>query len=546
MKLRILSLALCLVMLICAFASCSKKEDEDSDDVVKEVSSRTAVTLSMYVITEDSTTAEAAEAVEKEINSILKSKYTTKLEITYLTADEYYGKVEAQLEEMKKHADPSQNIPDAAESGTDTADTAPETEEELILNEHGVAEIKYPDLTPGQVDIIMIDDYAKYTEYVEKGLLSPLDSALSGASKKLGDYIFPTILDAAKIDGAVYAIPNNHPIGGETTYMTVDRELAKEFGLDTETVTSIADLSDFLAFAAEKGVTPIRNTGYEAQNVLYMGADADTRAFTSGFSLVGQFGKNSHITAPESLFANAGYTAQLLALAKNKFAGYYGTGANEKYAVEIKKGDLASMCADGENYDIVALYSEGQTKEQLCGTMLGVSKFSHKDNFVRIMEVITYINTNEVFRNLFQYGIEGTHYMLDEYTDEMITLSEDYNMDLAKTGNMLIAYPDKGMPANIWEMAKKQNLVTTPCTDSQFGDFKIPEDAEGETAVDFESAKALAKASSDVRKKLDSCTTYEEYEAFVKTVAETYKDVVDSFISGENTPCALYVAGLAK
>ncbi len=540
MKLRILSLILCLAMLVCVFASCGE-DDEDTDDVVSEVSSREAVTLSMYVITEDSTTAEAADAVEKEINSMIKSKYTTKVEITYLTAEEYYAAVEAQLVKMKNNA--QSEATDTADS--DASETAPETEE-LVINEYGVAELRYPSLTTGQIDIVMIDDYAKYIEYVENGWLASLDSIVSNTSKKLGDYIYPTILNAAKVNGKLYAIPNNHPIAGETTYITINRALAEEFGLDTDLVTSVADLADFLAFAKTKeGVTPIRNTSIDSKNTLYMGADAASRTLTTGFSLVGQYGKNTQITAPESLFANANYKNELLALAKFDYEGYYGNGADESYAIEIKTGDLASMCADGENNDIVALYAEGQSTEELCGAMFAVSAFTDSTGLTRAMEVITYLNTNEDFRNLLQYGIEGTNYQLDEYTDEVIRLDDSYSMDLAKTGNMFIAYPDADMPQNIWEMAKKQNLVAAAYAVGQFGGFTIPADTEGETAVDFESAKALAAASAEVKAKLAACATYEEYKAVVDSVADTYSAVINSFITGENTPCALYVDSLS-
>ena len=542
MKLRILSIVLCIAMLVCAFASCSKKEEED-DGVISETSARAAVTLSMYVITEDGTTDEAAEAVEKAINSMTKSKYTTKLEITYLTADEYYAAVESQFETMKKNADPAAADTEAVESGDETAQ-AP-VEEELVIGENGVAELRYPTLTPGQIDIVVIDDYAKYTEYVEKGYLASLDSAVKGLSKKLTDYIYPATLEAAKVDGVLYGIPNNHPIAAEATYITVNRELAEEFGLDCDLVKSVSDLADFLAFAATKeGVTPIRNTEIALNDVLYMGADAATRTLTSDFSLVGQYGKNSTVTAPESLFANQAYKNELLALAKFDFGGYYGTGTDEKYAIEVKTGDLAAMCADGADNEIVVLSAKMLAKEEICDTVIGVSAFTDKKVFDRTMEVITYLNTNEDFRNLFQYGIEGTNYVLDEYTDEMIKLTNDYNMDLAKTGNMFIAYPDAGMPLNIWEMTKKQNLASVAQVDSAFGGFVIPADVEGETPVDFDSAKELAKASSAVKAQLDACKTYEEYEAIVNSVAQTYGEVINGFITGEKTPCALYIASL--
>ena len=199
------------------------------------------------------------------------------------------------------------------------------------------------------------------------------------------------------------------------------------------------------------------------------------------------------------------------------------------------------MCADGEVNEIIVLSAKAKPADQIVSSMFAVSAFSDANTFNRAMEVVTYLNTNEEFRNLIQYGIEGTNYALDEVTDEVIKLTSDYNMDLAKTGNMFIAYPDADMPANIWEMAKKQNLATVPYAEDIFGGFTVPADVEGETPVDFESAKALAKASAEVKAKLDACKTYEEYEAVVVSVAETYADVITSFITGENTPCALYV-----
>ena len=112
-------------------------------------------------------------------------------------------------------------------------------EEEMVLGEHGVPEIKYPDAAEGQVDIFYIGDmtiggktvsgYDKYTEYVENGWLVALDDELANASKKLTSYISTSLLEGVKMDGSVYAIPNNRPIG-QYTYMMVDKALLRETG----------------------------------------------------------------------------------------------------------------------------------------------------------------------------------------------------------------------------------------------------------------------------------------------------------------------------
>ena len=52
--------------------------------------------------------------------------------------------------------------------------------------------------------------YENYINYIEEGLIQQLDTELSGTSKKLKTYIYPTFLTLANQKGT-YAIPNNHP-----------------------------------------------------------------------------------------------------------------------------------------------------------------------------------------------------------------------------------------------------------------------------------------------------------------------------------------------
>ncbi|MBQ8207587.1 MAG: hypothetical protein IJZ89_02515, partial [Clostridia bacterium] len=126
---RIISLMLCLLMLVPMLASCS------SDDEVQtiETTTRTAVTLGMYVITEDETTPLAADAVENAIRTLVKSKYTTNLEIEFITEAEYYSTVEARLAKMELGAEEEEETAEA--TGTDTAeDTEAVTTEATIGN----------------------------------------------------------------------------------------------------------------------------------------------------------------------------------------------------------------------------------------------------------------------------------------------------------------------------------------------------------------------------------------------------------------------------
>lgn len=548
---RIISLMLCLLMLVPMLASCSDKEEEDDLQII-ETAVRSAVTLGVYVITEDGTTDEAAQAVENAINTIVKSKYTTKLEIFYLTEEEYYDTIEARLETMSKGGvEPEEEVSDTVAEGEET--DAPETENETFVNEFGVTEIKYPDLAASQIDLLMIADYDKYVEYVNNGWLYNLDESIKNASKKLSDYIYPTILASAKVKGGTYAIPNNRPIG-ECTYMIIDKALAKEYGLDIDKVDSISDLDSFCAWVKENknGVTPFAGY-YEDIDVAYMNVNKAAGAFVDEFSLVGTYGSDT-VTAAESLFANEAYKRDVLALAKMNFEGYFGSENATNFAVAIKTGDAFDMAEYSKDYEIVAIDGVSEPTEELCSSMFAVSKFTKE--FKRVMEVVTLLNTSDEIRNLLQYGIENVNYELDETTGELKRMNNDYMMDLYKTGNVYMAYPEEGMPVDIWELSKKQNIVTGTYTVDAFDGFEIPADrkevVDTETGkvteeafkVDYTSSTELAKASEELLRTLTKARTYEEFEAAVNGAAEKYAAVISAFLdtTNQNTPYSLYMA----
>ncbi len=552
-------LMLCLLMLVPMLASCSK--DEELQTI--ETATRVAVTLGMYVITGEETTEAASDAVEVAIRSLVRSKYTTNLEIEFITEAEYYSIVEERLAKMALSGVETEPIeeetvaPETNDAGeiitaANDGETEAVTTAATVVNEYGVTELRYPELGENQIDLFMIADYDKYLEYINNGWLHNLDDTIKNASKKLKDYVYPTILDSAKVGNSYYGIVNNMPIGGDCTYMIINKELAAEYGLDVSRIDSVDDLKFFLAWVAEnkEGVVPFAGR-YDKVNATYMNMSG--REFTTDFSLVGAYGSETLADA-ENLFANANYKKELLALAEMNYAGYFGKFDTDNFAVSLRTGDINAMVSDAENYDIVALESSSKPANELAANMFAVSAFT-KD-FDRVMEVITLLNTSEELRNLLQYGIENVNYEIDEETGALSRMNNEYMMDLYKTGNVYMAYPEEGMPLNIWEMAKKQNLVSGTYFEDAFGGFTLPEDTpeekneEGEVTkeaftVDMTVAEALAKASAELKKALDSAATYEEYAALVNGAADKYAETIAAFLNTEtaNTPYALYKAG---
>ena len=86
---------MCALMLIGCLAGCSAKTDDEAVENINEEASESALTLSMYLMSENQMSQEQMDAVETAVNKITKSKFKTQLELYFYTEAEYYDKLEA-------------------------------------------------------------------------------------------------------------------------------------------------------------------------------------------------------------------------------------------------------------------------------------------------------------------------------------------------------------------------------------------------------------------------------------------------------------------
>ena len=80
------------------------------------------------------------------------------------------------------------------------------------------------------------------------------------------------------------------------------------------------------------------------------------------------------------------------------------------------------------------------------------------------MQILTCLNTNAEFRNIFGYGVENMNYMIDEETGYVVKTNDTYEMDLEATGNMFLLMQNSEMSeeelilsAESWAVAKATN-----------------------------------------------------------------------------------------
>ena len=247
MKKRLFCLFLCLVMLgSLVLTSCSDKSEDEAKTDIEETASESALTLTMWIVSEEKVSDAAAAAVSDALNSITRSKFKTALVLKYMTEEEYRSTLEATItayEETKKN---EVSVETEAPAETESGEQA-EVTDETMTNEFGMTVIKYPELIANQVDIIYISGEDMYIDFIDAGWLAELDTELSSSSKKIKEYVSDTLLSAAKLEGTTYAVPNNNIIG-EYTALVVNKELCDKYSDEAQ----ISSLKDVLPLVKKK------------------------------------------------------------------------------------------------------------------------------------------------------------------------------------------------------------------------------------------------------------------------------------------------------
>lgn len=557
MNKKLLSLFLAMLMVLSMLAGCSSKSGEDETveaSADTEESSRISMTLTLWIPTSKDTTEEAILATQDAINALTQPKFNTAIELHAIPEKDYQEAIDERMAEITAKKEELELAEEAAreaakalkEQGITETEPAEEEEaeteeEETFVNELGITVVKYPEVEETQMDIFLVRGYENYKRYIEEEAIQQLDSELSGTSKILKTYIYPTFLTLANQKGT-YAIPNNRPVG-QYEYLLINKELVEAYDYDISNLTSLVKCEDFIAdigFQNLDGVIPLLDE-YEASNMTYWSEDGSWSLLGSQITQVMDYNVKC---MPKSVISTPVYTNTLLMMKRLGEAGYIGDGTleeGEKFAVGIIKGDANTLAQYEEEY-YSSIYTKPMANENdIFGNMFAVS--THSKSLARSMEIITYLNTDTELRTILQYGAEGVHWMVDPSNDEtIISLSDDYKMDLYSTGNVYMTYPDYGMTMADWDAGKQQNLDSMVSPYLTF-DFSTIYEMEG---ADPDLKTKLAELSKNYKDQIDSMTADELKSAINQFKKELKSDEVmsaatDITDTGKG-PCAVYNA----
>jgi len=512
---KLTALMLAMIMMLGMFAGCaSSTTEEEVAAADTEESARVAMTLTL-ALPADNFTEESRQQVEDALNRLTTAKYDTAIELKLYPRDEYRDAYMEQLntittmiaEEEAAAEAKRQELKELKKQGITVEETEEETvetvaAEETIINELGISIKQYPEVGEKQFDIFLVTNYEDYYYLIENELIQQLDGELSGTSKVLKTYIYPTYLQLANVEGT-YAIPNNHPVG-EYQFLLVNKQLVEDYYYDASSLKTLLTCKDFIIDMGRQnidGLIPLLGE-VDAANMKYWGDDPNEWSIISS-QVTASMTKGTKRT-PQSTLANATYVNTVKMMKELNELGYIGDGKvdeGETFAVGVISGDASVYDTYGEDYHIY-IYAKPMFSEQdVYGSMFAVSSYSK--NLARSMEIITYLNTSKDIRTVLQYGAEGIHWEYeDEDTQDTIKIiSDDYQMNINDTGNVYMTYPDEGVSMDYWTYGKKQNM------EAQISPYFLFKTAVND--VNAQQVKDLTPISRDIKARIDAATSAE-------------------------------------
>ncbi len=305
-----------------------------------------------------------------------------------------------------------------------------------------------------------------YDKAVKNGSYYPLTDLINENCPDLWDTMEDYWWEGAKIDGELYAVPNQQIIG-TIPAVTLSKHWVDKYNLDIDSINKVEDLEPFFATIKknEPDVYPYRvqgPIGNEYPSIISC-VSLDT-SVTDGYKAVFAWdepGYEDSLAKVRDWFKK-GYIRQDIASCiddNNDFKA-------NKYVVTHtgwKPGFEASQAAQlGGEHAVILLKEHAEIPTGgATGTMWAIS--ANTKHPVESIKFLNEVQTNVELYNLLCFGIEGEHYeWIDEdhirqKTDGGYFLNQAWAM-----GNQFNAYVLEGQDADVWEQTKKLNSEAVP------------------------------------------------------------------------------------
>ncbi|MFF2155430.1 ABC transporter substrate-binding protein [Paenibacillus chitinolyticus] len=385
-------------------------------------------------------------------------------------------------------------------------------------------------------DIAFTSSWAfEYRTNAAKGAFMPLNDLLDKYGKGIKEELDPRFLEGTKIDGKNYAVPVNKELGEQWVWR-FNKKYVDKYKIDITKVRTLQDLEPYLKQIKEgepEDITPLAvPKGFKP----YIPYD---------FILGDEFPVAMKIqdNASDFKFVNILETPELKAsletIRKYYQAGYLRKDVATLDGIDnIKTGkwfvdrEITQPYADlgwsrSAGYDIVSTPMQDPVvfTGSASGSMHAIS--ANSKNPERAMMFLNLLNTDKYLRNLFSFGIEGTHYkkVSENVIEDLPALKDGYQMPGFALGNMYLTYLHKEEPADKWEAFKKFNdsAKVSPTFGFNFDVDPVKTEVASISAIAREFYPAIMTGSVDPNEYLPKAMEKMKTAGLDKVIAEAQK-----------------------
>lgn len=313
-----------------------------------------------------------------------------------------------------------------------------------------------------------------YKPNSRNGAFLALDDYVDKYLPKTVENMGEDILNNARVDGKIYAIPNMKEISEERGW-TYRPDIAKKYNIDMSSIKSLDELKPYLL--------KIKENEPDMQYPIDWGSDRTPATLLR---------YDGDIAQGVAIFFDR-YEGKVMSLTETPEYLEACKKANEFYNDGLIKRDIATASdfeqrvKDGKTFCYIDFLKPGKAKETSAnypfeldqasispnyqyngagvGSMIAVSRTSK--NPARVLRFIELLNTDTYLNNLINFGIEGKHYTKLEDGRIHIEPDTSYTMNGYQwmTANIFVNYlTDKEEPDKLEKMREFNKNAKKVCT----------------------------------------------------------------------------------
>ncbi|WP_010250593.1 ABC transporter substrate-binding protein [Acetivibrio cellulolyticus] len=297
-----------------------------------------------------------------------------------------------------------------------------------------------------------------YVQNSLKGSFVELDTLLEKYGKGILERSPKVLLDGAKVNGKIYAVPSIKELGHQFC-ITLNKKYVQKYGFDISSVSELEDLEPMFqvikenepdvvpylicAYSCSAFSMPMERIDEQVPSALYFDNRTD-------YKLVNTFEtpEFQQYAALMHKWYKKAYILQDAATIKS-IAGYEKTG-NWFVGASAYNPRVSSELSNRLGYDVVTvpLRQPFITKKDIEYHMQAISSTSEDPE--RVMMFLELLNTDKYLYNLLGYGIEGIHYK--KVSENVIDMcGNGYSIANHTYGNSYLAYSMSYYPKTLNE-----------------------------------------------------------------------------------------------